>query len=76
MLDALNELNHQNLERFGDPETATRIAQYEKAFRMQSSVPELTDHSTRVGTRLWRYMVQMPQCPVRSLIVPCWLDDW
>jgi hypothetical protein len=37
---ALNEINHQQL---GDPETQTRIAQYELAFRMQSSVPELTD---------------------------------
>jgi len=43
MLDALNKLNQQTFERFGDPETQTRIAQYEMAFRMQSSVPELTD---------------------------------
>jgi len=41
-LGALNELNH---ERLGDPETETRIQQYELAFRMQSSVPELTDLS-------------------------------
>ncbi len=33
------------LDDFGDPETSTRIAQYEMAFRMQSSVPELTDLS-------------------------------
>jgi len=45
MLDALNELNRQGLERFGDPETETRISQYEMAFRMQSSVPELTNIS-------------------------------
>ena len=43
MLDALGELNEKAFERFGDPETQTRIAQYEMAFRMQSSVPELTD---------------------------------
>lgn len=43
MLDALNRLNQKNHERFGDPETQTRIAQYEMAFRMQTSVPELTD---------------------------------
>ncbi len=42
-LDALNELNERQLEEFGDPEIATRIAQYEMAYRMQSSVPELTD---------------------------------
>ena len=45
MLDALGKLNKKTYERFGDPETQTRIAQYEMAFRMQSSVPELTDLS-------------------------------
>ena len=45
MLDALSKLNQQTYERFGDPETQTRIAQYEMAFRMQTSVPELTDIS-------------------------------
>ncbi|NNE90255.1 MAG: DUF1501 domain-containing protein [Verrucomicrobiales bacterium] len=45
MLDALNRLNQKSHERYGDPETQTRIAQYEMAFRMQSSVPELTDLS-------------------------------
>src|SRR5579862_701232 len=44
-LDALGALNQMKLEDFGDPETSTRIAQYEMAFRMQSSVPELTDLS-------------------------------
>ncbi len=45
MLDDLEALNKQNQARVGDPEVATRIAQYELAFRMQSSVPELTDLS-------------------------------
>ena len=45
MLDAVNQLNQRNLTRLGDPETATRIAQYEMAFRMQTSVPELVDIS-------------------------------
>jgi hypothetical protein len=44
-LDTLNELNSEQLKEFGDPEIATRIAQYEMAFRMQASVPELTDLS-------------------------------
>jgi hypothetical protein len=44
-LDALGQLNQLKLEEFADPEIATRIAQYEMAFRMQSSVPELTDLS-------------------------------
>ncbi len=43
MLDGLARLNARELERTGDPEIATRIAQYEMAFRMQASVPELTD---------------------------------
>lgn len=43
MLDALGRLNQRNYERLGDPETQTRISQYEMAFRMQSSVPELAD---------------------------------
>ena len=44
-LDDLKILNEQKEEEFGDPETSTRIAQYEMAYRMQSSVPELTDLS-------------------------------
>ncbi|HJZ58161.1 MAG TPA: DUF1501 domain-containing protein, partial [Gemmataceae bacterium] len=44
-LDDLSELNKLRQEQTGDPETQTRIAQYEMAFRMQASVPELTDLS-------------------------------
>jgi Protein of unknown function (DUF1501) len=44
-LDALKQLNNLTLDEFADPEIATRIAQYEMAFKMQSSVPELTDLS-------------------------------
>lgn len=45
MLDALGELNRIEHEAVRDPETLVRIAQFEMAFRMQSSVPELTDLS-------------------------------
>ena len=45
MLDDLARLNRRKLEESGDPEIATRIAQYELAYRMQTSVPELTDVS-------------------------------
>ncbi len=45
MLDALSEMNELQHQEIGDPETMTRIAQYEMAYRMQSSVPELTDLS-------------------------------
>src|SRR5580658_4396272 len=44
-LDSLAKLNRIRLDEFGDPEIATRITQYEMAFRMQTSVPELTDLS-------------------------------
>ena len=44
-LDDLGALNELKEEEFGDPETSTRIAQYEMAYRMQTSVPELTDLS-------------------------------
>jgi uncharacterized protein (DUF1501 family) len=45
MLDGLNALNQKSYEALGDPEIQTRIQQYEMAFRMQSSVPELADIS-------------------------------
>jgi hypothetical protein len=44
-LDALGQLNQLELNAFGDPETETRINQYELAFRMQMSVPEVMDLS-------------------------------
>jgi hypothetical protein len=44
-LDDLGQLNQMRLEEYQDPEIATRIAQYEMAFRMQTSVPELADLS-------------------------------
>jgi uncharacterized protein (DUF1501 family) len=45
MLDRLQAMNRRIAEEVGDPETHTRIAQYELAFRMQSSVPDLVDIS-------------------------------
>src|SRR5215472_5595636 len=44
-LDALGELNRASYNEFGDPEITARVSQYEMAFRMQASVPELTDLS-------------------------------
>jgi len=46
MLDGISKINQEQFEEFGDPETQTRISQYEMAFRMQSSVPELMDVSS------------------------------
>jgi hypothetical protein len=45
MLDDLEALNSRRLDEVGDPEIAARISQYELAYRMQTSVPELTDIS-------------------------------
>ena len=44
-LDDVDKLNEINFKQYQDPEIATRIAQYEMAYKMQSSVPELTDLS-------------------------------
>jgi len=55
MLDALSKLNRKTYDRFGDPETQSRIAQYEMAFRMQASVPDLTDLSNESKKTLEMY---------------------
>ncbi|QDV35887.1 DUF1501 domain-containing protein [Tautonia plasticadhaerens] len=54
-LDALNELNAMQAEQFGHPETNTRIAQYELAFRMQMSVPEVMDISRESEATIAEY---------------------
>ena len=55
MLDSLSQLNQHTFESFGDPETQTRIAQYEMAFRMQTSVPDLVDVSNESEATLSMY---------------------
>jgi hypothetical protein len=55
LLDDLAELNQQHLDEFGDPEIDTRITQYEMAYRMQASVPELTDISSEPASVLEMY---------------------
>jgi len=54
-LDVLAALNRRQLDAHGDPEIATRIAQYEMAFRMQASVPGLTDLRGESRTTLESY---------------------
>lgn len=54
-LDDMARLNELRLGEYGDPEIAARIAQYEMAFRMQTSVPELTDFSTETQETLDMY---------------------
>jgi hypothetical protein len=55
LLDDLAHLNEIKREDFGDPEIATRIAQYEMAYRMQTSVPELTDFSKEPASVMEMY---------------------
>lgn len=54
-LDAVNALNQLNFERIGDPETRTRIQQYELAYRMQSSVPDLVNLASENETTFQLY---------------------
>ena len=54
-LDDLARLNELTQEEYGDPETSTRISQYEMAYRMQTSVPELNDLSNESQATLDRY---------------------
>ena len=54
-LDDLARLNELTGNEFGDPETSTRISQYEMAYRMQTSVPELNDLSDESQATLDRY---------------------
>lgn len=60
-LDVIVELNRQQLAVHGDPEIATRIAQYEMAFRMQTSVPDLADLSGESEATLDAYGPQSRQ---------------
>jgi len=55
MLDGMAKLNHLQREQDGDPEIDARIAQYEMAFRMQASVPELTDLSNETQATFQEY---------------------
>ncbi|MDA1260406.1 MAG: DUF1501 domain-containing protein [Planctomycetota bacterium] len=55
MLDLVGELNEKEYERSLDPEVRARISQYEMAYRMQMSVPELTDFSDEDEATLEMY---------------------
>ena len=68
-LKALNELNYQHV---GDPETHTRIQQYELAFRMQASVPELTDLASEPRVDATSCTATTRRSPARSPTRRCW----
>lgn len=71
MLDALGRMNEETAKETGDPETRTRIAQYEMAFRMQSSVPELTDlsHESKATLNMYGPDVQKKGTCAHSAIM-------
>lgn len=60
-LDDIARLNELKLADYGDPEIATRIAQYEMAYKMQASVPELTDFSDETEATLALYGPQVKE---------------
>jgi hypothetical protein len=55
LLDDISAMNAEHLADYGDPEIDTRIAQYEMAFRMQTSVPDLVDFSNESKATIDRY---------------------
>ncbi|HEY0985083.1 DUF1501 domain-containing protein [Schlesneria sp.] len=55
LLDEIVDMNAAHLEDYGDPEIETRISQYEMAFRMQTSVPDLVDFSNETKATIDRY---------------------
>jgi len=61
MLDDIQAANRMKLASAGDPEIATRISQYEMAYRMQASVPELTNLSNEPRSVLERYGPQVTE---------------
>ena len=61
MLDGLGQLNQLNFERTGDPEVETRVAQYEMAFKMQTSIPGLVDISNEPKSVLDLYGPEVTQ---------------
>jgi hypothetical protein len=60
VVDEVNHLNGMLADERHDPEIQARIAQYEMAFRMQSSVPELTDFKSEPASMLEMYGVKQP----------------
>jgi hypothetical protein len=61
MLDALGQLNKRTFDQYQDPDTQGRISQYEMAFRMQTSVPDLTDLSNEPKNILEMYGPKVTQ---------------
>src|SRR5437879_2382608 len=76
-LDGLKTLNEINYKQVGDPETHTRIQQYELAFRMQSSVPDLTNIATEPEStyRLYGDEAKKPGTFANTVLPPRTMAD-
>jgi hypothetical protein len=73
-LDAAAELNQQHYDATGDQEILTRIANYELAFRMQSSAPELTRISDESAKTLEEYGIQRDDAEQKNFARNCLLS--
>ncbi len=74
-LDDLAAMNEQLANEYHDPETLTRIQQYEMAYRMQTSVPDLLDMSDeRNMSSKCTGQIREKRGPLRSTV--CWRGDW
>ncbi len=75
MLDDLARLNQMHLEQSGDPEIEARIAAYEMAYRMQTSVPELMDLADEPAST---YELYGPERASPAVLPPtaCWQDGF
>jgi hypothetical protein len=60
-LDAIREMNQRRFEQVHDPEIASRIANYELAYRMQAAAPELTDLSNESAATIEHYGINRQQ---------------
>ena len=74
-LDALRRLNEYELAEFGDPETLTRISQYELAFRMQMAVPEVMD-IRQEPEAIIDAIRRRARARRRSRTTACWPAGW
>jgi hypothetical protein len=59
-IDAINQANKETYKEFNDPETLSRISQYEMAFKMQTAVPDLADMSHESKETLDAYGIKEP----------------
>jgi len=75
LIDTVNAINQMTFEEVGDPETHARIHQYEMAFRMQTSLPELTNMEDEPDST-WTLYAMKQNRRARLRTTACWRDGW